>query len=60
MQNKNPKRNTMIKLSQQGSRISEIRRSLAQGRNQIKKRICQRYNASTIKNMVTTGTIVSS
>jgi hypothetical protein len=31
---------------------------LAQGRNQIKKRICQKYNASTVENMVTTGTIV--
>jgi hypothetical protein len=38
MQKRNPKRNTMIKLSQQGSRISGIRRSLAQGRNQIKKK----------------------
>jgi hypothetical protein len=55
-----PKRNTMIKLSQQSSRISGIRRSLAQGRNQIKKRICQRYNASTVENMVTTGTTVLS
>jgi hypothetical protein len=54
MQKRNPKRNTMIKLSQQSSRISGIRRSLAQGRNQIKKMICQRYNASTVKNIVTT------
>jgi hypothetical protein len=54
----NPKRKMMIKRSQQSSRISVIRRSLVQGRNQIKKRICQKYNASTIENMVTTGTIV--
>ena len=54
---RNSKRNTMIKLLQQSSRISGIR-SLAQGRNQIKKRICQRYNASTIENMVTARTIV--
>jgi hypothetical protein len=55
-QKRNPKRNTMIKILQQSSRISGIRRSLAQGRNQIKKRICQRYNASTVENMVTIGT----
>ena len=35
-------------------------RSLAQGRNQIKKRICQKYNASIVKNMVTIGTTVLS
>ena len=35
-------------------------RSLAQGRNQIKKRICQKYNASTVENMVTTRIIVPS
>jgi putative lipoic acid-binding regulatory protein len=58
-QKRNPKRNTMIKLSQQSSRISGIR-SLGQGRNQIKKRICQRYNASIVENMVTTGTTVLS
>jgi hypothetical protein len=57
-QKRNPKRNTMIKLLQQSSRISGIRRSLAQGRNQIKKRICQRHNASIVENMVTTGIIV--
>jgi hypothetical protein len=37
--------------SQQSSRNSGIRRSLTQGRNQIKKRICQKYNASTVENM---------
>ena len=49
-QKRNPKRNMMIKLSQQSSRISGIRRSLAQGRNQIKKRMskiqcfnCRKY-----------------
>jgi hypothetical protein len=57
-QKRNPKRNMIIKLLQQSSRISEIKRSLAQGRNQIKKRICQRYNASTVENMVTIGTTI--
>jgi hypothetical protein len=50
----NPKINTMIKPSQQGSRISRIKGSLAQGRNQIKRNICQKYNASTVENMVIT------
>jgi hypothetical protein len=48
----------MIKPSQQGSRISGIKRSLAQGRNQIKRKICQKYNVSTVENMVTTRIIV--
>jgi hypothetical protein len=52
VQKRNPKINTMIKLSQQG-----IKGSLAQGRNQIKRKICQKYNASTVKNMVTTRII---
>jgi hypothetical protein len=60
VQKKTPKRNTMIKLSQQGSRISGIKRSLAPGRNQIKRKICQKYNASTVENMVTTRIIVPS
>jgi hypothetical protein len=60
VQKRNPKRNTMIKPSQQGSRILGIKRSLAQGRNQIKRKICQKYNASTVKNMVTTRIIVPS
>jgi hypothetical protein len=54
MQKRNPKRNTMINLSQQGSRISRIKGSLAPRRNQIKRKICQKYNASTVENMVTT------
>jgi hypothetical protein len=60
VQKSNPKRNTMIKPSQQGSRISGIKRSLAQGRNQIKRKICQKYIASTIENMVTTRIIIPS
>jgi hypothetical protein len=58
--NKNPKRNMMIKPTQQISRNSGIRRRLAQGRNQMKKRIFQKYNDSTVKNMVTTGTSILS
>jgi hypothetical protein len=58
-QKRNPPKNTLFKLSQQSSKILEIR-SLAQGRIQIKKRIFQRYNASTVENMVTTGTTVLS
>jgi hypothetical protein len=57
-QKRNPKRKMMIKPTQQSSRNSGIRRSLAQGRNQIKKRIYQKYIASTVENMVTTGTSV--
>jgi hypothetical protein len=56
----NPKRNTMIKPSRQGSRISGIKRNLVQRRNQIKRKICQKYNASTVENMVTTRIIVPS
>jgi hypothetical protein len=55
---RNPKRNTIIKPLQQGSRISGIKGSLAQGRSQIKRKICQKYNASTVENMVTTRIIV--
>jgi hypothetical protein len=58
VQKRNLKRNTMIKPSQQGSTISGIKGSLAQGRSQIKRKICQKYNASTIENMVTTRIIV--
>jgi hypothetical protein len=58
LQKKNPKRNTMIKHSQQDSRISGTRGSLAQGRSQIKRKICQKYNASIVENMVTTRIIV--
>jgi hypothetical protein len=53
-QKRNPKRKMMINPTHQSSRNSGIRRSLAQGRNQIKKRICQKYNDSTVENMVTT------
>jgi hypothetical protein len=37
-----PQINTMIKPSQQGLRISGLKRSLASGRNQIKGKICQK------------------
>jgi hypothetical protein len=60
MQKRNPKRSTMIKPSQQDSRNSGIKGSLAQGRSQIKRKICQKYNASTIESMVTTRIIVPS
>ena len=52
-QKRNSKGKIVIKPTQQSSRNSGIRRSLAQGRNQIKKGICQKYNASNVKNMVT-------
>jgi hypothetical protein len=54
----NYKGKMMIKPTQQISRNSTIRRSLTQGRNQIKRKICQKYNVSTAKNMVTTRIIV--
>jgi hypothetical protein len=60
VQKRNPKRNTMIKPSQQGSKISGIKGSLSQGRSQTKRKICQKYNASTVENMVTTRIIVPS
>jgi hypothetical protein len=50
----------MIKPSQQDSRISGTKGSLAQGRSQIKRKIYQKYNASTVENMVTTRIIVLS
>jgi hypothetical protein len=50
----------MIKPSQQGSRILGIKRSLALGRNQIKRKTCQKYNASIVENMITTRIIVPS
>jgi hypothetical protein len=50
----------MIKPSQQDSRISGTRGSSTQGRRHIKRKICQKYNASTVKNMVTTSIIVPS
>ena len=60
MQKRNPKRSTMIKLSQKGSRISGTKTSLAPGRKQIKRNICQEYNASIVEGMVTTRIIVLS
>jgi len=57
-QKRNPKRKMVIKPAQQSSRNSMIRRTLTQGKNQIKKRICLKYNVSTIENMVYTGTVV--
>jgi hypothetical protein len=60
VQKKNPKRNMMIKPSQEDSRISGTRGSSAQGRSQIKSKTCQKYNASTVESMVTTRIIVSS
>jgi hypothetical protein len=56
----NPKRSTMIKPSQQDSRISGIKGSLVQGGSQIKRKIFQTYNASTVESMVTTRIIVPS
>jgi hypothetical protein len=58
MQKRNLKRSTMINPSQQDSKISKTKGSLKG--SQIKRRICQKYNASTIKNMVTTRIIVPS
>jgi hypothetical protein len=60
VQKRNPKISTMIKPSQQGSRISGIKGSLAQEGNQIKRKICQEYNASIFESMVTTRIIVLS
>ena len=59
-QKRNSKGKMMIKPTQQISRNSGIRKSLTQGRNQIKRKICQKYNASTVENMVTTGNTVLS
>ena len=58
VQKRNLKRNTMIKPSQQDPIISGTKGSLVQGKSQIKKNICQKYNASTVKSMVTTRVIV--
>jgi putative lipoic acid-binding regulatory protein len=57
---RNPKRSTMIKPSQQDSIISGIKGSLVQRRRQIKRKIFQKYNASTVESMVTTRIIVPS
>jgi hypothetical protein len=47
VQKRNPKRSTMIKPSQQDSRISGTKGSLAQGGSQIKRKTFHKYNAST-------------
>jgi hypothetical protein len=60
VQKRNLKINTMIKPSQQDSIISGTKGSLFQGRIQIKRKICQKYNASTFESMVTTRIIVPS
>jgi hypothetical protein len=57
---RNLKINTMIKPSQQDSRISGTKGSLVQGRSQIKRKICQKYNASTVESMVTIRIIAPS
>jgi hypothetical protein len=53
-----PQKSTMTKPSQQDSRISRTKGSLAQGGSQIKRNTFQKYNASTVKSMVTTRIIV--
>jgi hypothetical protein len=60
MQKRNPKGSMMIKPSQQDLRISGTKGILVQGGSQIKRKTFQKYNASTIKSMVTTRIIVSS
>jgi hypothetical protein len=59
-QKRNLKINMMIKPSQQDSRISGTKGSFSQGRSQIKRKICQKYNASTVENTVTTRIVVPS
>jgi hypothetical protein len=58
MKKRNRKRSTMIKPSQQDSRTSGTKGSLVQGGNQIKRKTFLKYNASTVKRTVTTGTNV--
>jgi hypothetical protein len=58
MQKRNPKRSTMIRASQQDSRISGTKGSLAQGESQIKRKTFHKYNSSTVESMVTTRIIV--
>jgi hypothetical protein len=60
LQKRNPKINTMIKPSQQDSKIPRTKGSLVQGRSQIKRKICQKYNASAVESIVTTRIIVPS
>jgi hypothetical protein len=55
-----PQRSTMIKPSQQDSRTSGTKGSLAQGGSQIKRKTFQKYNASTVESMVTRRIIVPS
>jgi hypothetical protein len=50
----------MIKPSQQDSRTSGSKGSLVQRGRQIKRKIFQKYNASTVESMVTTRIIVPS
>jgi hypothetical protein len=54
MQKRNPRGNMMIKPSQKDSRTSGTKGSLVQGGSQIKRKTFQKYNASTVKSMVTT------
>jgi hypothetical protein len=60
VQKRNPKISTMINPSQQDSRISGTKGSLVQKGRQIKRKIFQKYNASTVESMVTTRVIVLS
>jgi hypothetical protein len=60
MKKRNPRGNTMIKPSQQDSRNSETKGSLAQGGSQIKRNTFQKYNASTVKSTITTRISVPS
>jgi hypothetical protein len=60
MQKRNLKISTMIKPSQQDSRTSGTKGSLVQEGRQIKRKTFQKYNASTVKSTITTGTSVPS
>jgi hypothetical protein len=60
VQKRNPKISTMIKPSQEVSRISKTKGSLVQRGRQIKRKIFHKYNASTVESMVTTRVIVLS
>jgi hypothetical protein len=50
----------MIMPSQQDSRTSGTKGSLAHGGSQIKRKTFKKYNASTVESMVTTRIIVLS
>jgi hypothetical protein len=54
MQKRNIKRITMIKPSQQDSRIPGTKESSIQEGSQNKEKIFQKYSVSTIRSMVTT------